>query len=78
MNNPSMDVAVSASNPLYQQNFGSSYSDDKDDSYEWASDRDYCPPSGAEDSEDDDDDYVNIDLPSEDEGHSLFPKTQEQ
>lgn len=74
VNNPSMGVALSLSNPIYQDHYGSPDSEHQEDLYDGDSDHDYSSPSGNEDAEDDDDDFVDIDLPSEDEMRSSFPK----
>jgi hypothetical protein len=72
----SKDIAASASNPIYQQNYGSLESDDNEDDYD--DDDSYCcPPSEDEGGEDeDDDDFVDIDPASDDEGRSSFPKNK--
>ena len=76
VNDLSKDVAASASNPIYQQNYGPLESDDDEDDYD--DDDDYRSPLSEDEGgdDDDDDDFVDIDPESDDEGHSSFPKNK--
>ena len=67
-------AALVSTTPMYQEAYGSLDSDDNGNSYDGASDHDYCPPSGDEDSEDEDNNFGDIDLTLEDERRSSFPK----
>ena len=76
MNDLLKDVAASASNPIYQQNYGPLESDDDEDDCD--DDDDYHSPLSEDEGgdDDDDDDFVDIDPESDDEGRSSFLKNK--